>query len=297
MKTFVTYAHWWTGNLALTVAHAEDAIKDAQGDDSLGSQLMLLSPLLGCLQIRGDCLGQMGQIARALEQLRQVADLARRTQDLNVLAWSESSQVYVYFVAGDRVGAMEQAIRGLEVAEKTGTNFALSFAHAAAGMAFTLNERWYEAISILERGLVIAVETRGHSWEPDLLAPLAEAHLGVANTERALSVSQEAIEKACRHRTKAFEIRALLARVRVLLKATKEPPSGEIEEILGKTEALIVKTGATSWRPVIHELRARLADVGGDQLTRTREAHEAHRLFTEIGAPIRAAEVAKELVG
>jgi adenylate cyclase len=166
IRMFVAYAHWWAGNLAMSLAHAEDVIEDAQGDDSLGSQLLLLSPLLGCLQIRGDCLGQMGQIANGLEQLRQVADLARRAQDLNVLSWSESSQVYVKDVAGDRVGAMEHAIRGLEAAEKTGTNFARSFAHAAVGLAFTLNERWHEAISVLERGLAIAVETREHSWQP-----------------------------------------------------------------------------------------------------------------------------------
>ena len=41
--------------------------------------------------------------------------------------------------------------------------------------------------------------------------------------------------------------------------------------------------------------RAELARLLGDQTTRQRELREAHRLFTEMGAPIRAAEVAKEL--
>jgi tetratricopeptide (TPR) repeat protein len=295
MNTLVSYAHWWAGNLAILLAHAEDAIAEAKGDDRLGSQFLLLSPLLGCQQIRGECLGAMGRIEDALEQLRYVADKARRTQELNVLAWTEGSRVFVNDVAGDRVTAMEHAIRGLEAAEKTGTNFALLFAHAAAGIAFKLNRQWYEAISALERGLAIALETRGHSWEPTLLAPLAEAHLGAGNTERSLSLSQEAIERACRYQTKVFEIRARLTRVRVLFKATRVPPTGEIEDMLGKAETLIVDTGAASWQPVTHELRAALADLQGDQLTRAREAHEAHRLFTVIGAPIRAAEVAKEL--
>jgi hypothetical protein len=35
----------------------------------------------------------------------------------------------------------------------------------------------------------------------------------------------------------------------------------------------------------------------GDESARHRELREAHRLFTEIGAPIRAAEIAKELAG
>jgi hypothetical protein len=40
---------------------------------------------------------------------------------------------------------------------------------------------------------------------------------------------------------------------------------------------------------------AELARLSSDEITRQRELREAHRLFTEIGAPIRAAEVAKEL--
>jgi hypothetical protein len=38
-----------------------------------------------------------------------------------------------------------------------------------------------------------------------------------------------------------------------------------------------------------------MARLSGDEATRERELRQAHRLFTEIGAPIRAAEVAKEL--
>jgi len=41
--------------------------------------------------------------------------------------------------------------------------------------------------------------------------------------------------------------------------------------------------------------RAELARLTGDESARERELREAHRLFTEIGAPIRAAEVAKKI--
>jgi len=41
--------------------------------------------------------------------------------------------------------------------------------------------------------------------------------------------------------------------------------------------------------------RAELARLSGDEAPRQRELREAHRLFTEIGAPMRAGEVAKEL--
>ena len=50
-----------------------------------------------------------------------------------------------------------------------------------------------------------------------------------------------------------------------------------------------------TFEPLVHVERAERARLTGDEATRQRELREAHRLFTEIGAPIRAAEVAKEL--
>jgi hypothetical protein len=54
-------------------------------------------------------------------------------------------------------------------------------------------------------------------------------------------------------------------------------------------------SGAKSYEPVVHVERAELARLSGDPATRERELREAHRLFTEMAAPIRAAEVTKEL--
>jgi hypothetical protein len=56
-------------------------------------------------------------------------------------------------------------------------------------------------------------------------------------------------------------------------------------------------SGAKSYEPFLYVERAELAKLTGDDALRERELREAHRLFTEIGAPIRAAEVAKELAG
>jgi len=54
-------------------------------------------------------------------------------------------------------------------------------------------------------------------------------------------------------------------------------------------------SGAKSYEPFLHVERAELAKLTGDEVAREREIREAHRMFLEIGAPIRAAEVAKEL--
>ena len=73
--------------------------------------------------------------------------------------------------------------------------------------------------------------------------------------------------------------------------------SREIEAALAEGDAWLEMSGAKSYEPFLHVERAELARLTGDEASRERALHEAHRLFTEIGAPIRAGEVARELAG
>src|SRR2546430_10380298 len=61
-----------------------------------------------------------------------------------------------------------------------------------------------------------------------------------------------------------------------------------------KADAWIEMSGAKSYEPFLHVERAELARLNGDDAARQRELREANRLFLEIGAPIRAQEVARE---
>jgi hypothetical protein len=65
--------------------------------------------------------------------------------------------------------------------------------------------------------------------------------------------------------------------------------------IFAEADAWIEMSGAKSYKPFLHVARSELARLIGDEATQERELREAHRLFLEIGAPIRAAEIAKEL--
>jgi hypothetical protein len=69
----------------------------------------------------------------------------------------------------------------------------------------------------------------------------------------------------------------------------------EIESALAEADAWLEMSGAKSYEPFLHVERAELARLSGDEPSRERELRDAHRLFTEIGAPIRAEQVAKEL--
>ena len=58
----------------------------------------------------------------------------------------------------------------------------------------------------------------------------------------------------------------------------------QILSILEGIESAIERTGARSYLPFLHELRARLAHVCGDDATCDRERREAERLWAAMGA-------------
>jgi len=68
-----------------------------------------------------------------------------------------------------------------------------------------------------------------------------------------------------------------------------------IDESLARAAALIEETGARMQEPALHLMRADLAALDGAAEVRERELRDAERLFAEMGAPIRAAEVAAML--
>src|SRR5207244_1036435 len=67
-----------------------------------------------------------------------------------------------------------------------------------------------------------------------------------------------------------------------------------IESALGRALSLVGETGGKALEPFIRVELSNLARLAGDEATRRRELHEAHVLFTEMGAPLRAEPVARE---
>ncbi len=132
-------------------------------------------------------------------------------------------------------------------------------------------------------------------WEPFALAALADAHLGAGEVGRARQVANEAVARAQQLGTRVEEIQAELVLARVLLHAEAATATKAIEEALHRASALIQETSAGGYTPFVHVERAALARLTGDGTTHQRALREAHRLFTEMGAPIRAEHVAREL--
>ena len=64
---------------------------------------------------------------------------------------------------------------------------------------------------------------------------------------------------------------------------------------LARASELTEATGANVWQPFIHEARADVAAVSGDDDMRERKLREAQRLFTDLDCPIRVEQITRRL--
>jgi hypothetical protein len=158
-----------------------------------------------------------------------------------------------------------------------------------------LNGAWRDALEVLGTALTIARERRLGVNEGYALGAMAAAHLGLGDRARALATAEEAIAVSRRRGTQLWGFSAPLTRIRALREIHGLQPTKEIEAALAEADAWLEVSGAKSYEPFLHVERAELARLSGDDTARQRELRGAHRLFTEIGAPIRAEQVAKEL--
>ena len=162
--------------------------------------------------------------------------------------------------------------------------------------AYLVRREWGEAVDRLEEILKTARERRtGIEQEPFMLAGLAEAYLGRGDATAARRAAEEAVRVAERGGMRFFGAVAELALARVLLRADGASAVEAVRQALDRALARIEETGGITYEPFVRLELAELARLTGDAPRCQRELREAHRLFLEIGAPIRAERIAKEL--
>jgi hypothetical protein len=183
----------------------------------------------------------------------------------------------------------------VDLAERGGNHNARLFAYLSLGLANVLNCAWGDALEALEKALEVGRGRRLLLMEGGVLEAMAAAYVGLGDYAKAMSLADEAIAVCRRRAARIWEITPHLTRIRALRETQGVQAKPEIDAALAEAAAWLEMSGATSYEPFLHLERAELAKLTGDQATRECELREAHRLFSEIGAPIRAAEVAKEL--
>jgi tetratricopeptide (TPR) repeat protein len=239
----------------------------------------------------------MGHPREGGAELDRVIERARTSQQLMPLFRSHAGYVIRCEVTGEASPALAHGREAVNYAERTGNQSGRIFAYLNLGLANLLNREWHAALEVLGRALTIATERRLLFQEGGVVVSMAAAHLGLGDRARALTLAEEAIAVCRRRGSRFWEFSAQLTRIRALRETLGLQATKEIEAALAEADAWLEMSGAKSYEPFLHVERAELARLTGDEANCQRELREAHRLFLEIGAPIRAEQVAKELAG
>jgi class 3 adenylate cyclase/tetratricopeptide (TPR) repeat protein len=288
-------AYYNTGRIRDSLVVAEEGLRLAQGDVGLGVDRLGMSPCLSLSVLRGTALALTGHLREGEHELDRVIVLAQKYQQLFPVLTTHCFHVYRCEVTGEGATALAHGREAVDCAERIGSPLGRIFAYNALGGAEVLSGAWHNALEVLEQALAVGRERRLQTWEGSALAGIAAAHLGLDDRVKALAIAEEAIAVSRRRGSRGWEFSALLTRIRALREIHGVQAKRDIEATLAEAGAWLEMSGAKSYEPFLHVERAELARLTGDEAVRELELREAHRLFTEIGAPIRAAEVAKEL--
>jgi class 3 adenylate cyclase len=189
--------------------------------------------------------------------------------------------------------ALARSREAVERAERSGAIFNETVALLYLGWAQLLHGQVGDALASLQRVDQLQRERGIASVKLNLgQALLAEAHLAAGDAAQARSVANRCTAE---RGTWVFELRAHLARSRVLRSLDGTQARTDIEASLARAEILLEKSGARAFAPFIVEERARLCAVLGDVSGAARHLREAQRLFAELGATGHAERVAKEI--
>jgi adenylate cyclase len=291
----LSLAYYISGRLRECLAVAEQGLGLARGDLELGADRIGVSPSLGLSCWRGVALSLSGRPREGGAELDRVIELARTSQQLLLIYVSHSYHVYRCEVTGEAAPALAHGREAVDYAERIGNHIARTFAYQSLGLANVLNGAWHDALEVLGTALTIGRERRLALIEGSVLGAMAAAHLGLGDGTRALALAEEAIALSRRFGSRLWEFSAQLTRIRALRETRGVQATREIEAALGEADAWLEMSGAKSYAPFLRVERAELARLTGDEASREHELREAHRLFTEMGAPIRAGQVLAEL--
>lgn len=279
------YSLYFAGDLGSALAIIGETLADAPADYQVGSEMFLYSPLLWIQSFRGQLLSYMGRPAEAAAALDEAVRAAIEHGELENRGWAEGFWVTQCWAVGDAAAALRHARAAFEIAETTGSTFSRVLAYKALGVAHALAGAWPAAIESLETSLGIARGANANLLEEgSVLSLLAEVNGHAGDPGSARRLADEAVAATRQRRQRIYECHAQLARAASLLRAEGARGARSVGRSLARAHALVEATGARAYEPFIHECRAGLARLRGDEGGWRRELDTARHQCRSRGA-------------
>jgi tetratricopeptide (TPR) repeat protein len=293
-------AHRLAGDLHGAEAIARASLERPRPTERYGERYLAGVPPVAMTIVNLGCvLIHRGRLEEAEAYIQRGLGLSFDARYLLGIVVARSHLVDLALLRGDERGVLETARLVLQEADSAAmAPLYVITALVAVARAHLVRREFPEAITAFQRAIQLAREQDADlDVETSYLADLAKARLGGGDANGALQTAEETLTLARSRGTLLAELDAEIVRARALLAIGECAAVERAEESLGVAKALIEKTGAESRSPLIHVARAELARALDDREARASELRAAHRLFLEIGAPIRAEQVAEELAG
>jgi adenylate cyclase len=287
-RSALALGHVTGGSNDRVLALTKEAIEILGGAAAAEANPSPMNPHRRLLSYRGWALAVSGRLGEAQVALERALELTVERGELVYGSLIHCFWTYLEGSRGSPSGALAHARQSVEYAERMGAARILALGYQVLGRAHLDNGQLEEARAALEHALAIATAPRAY-----VLAHLAEACAGLGDTARAREAAAEAVAIADQEGVRHASIWLSLARV--LRSADGLAAEGEIEAALDRVLELVEETGSRVFVPQVHEERAELARLRGDDATRERELREAYRLYTEMGATGHAERLAREL--
>ncbi|MBI3783065.1 MAG: AAA family ATPase [Deltaproteobacteria bacterium] len=283
----VTVAVWLLhrGQLADALQLIQQGIDLADGDLSLGADIVGFSPLAFLTLYRGTTHTAMGDLGEARKDLQTALDMARRNDESEIECMALGFLSIVTFYEGERDATLAYARQTAQVATRIGSPFILGFANGIVGAAHRMREEWDEAAALIHAELAITRERgTGLLVEAVSIANLAEVYLGQGNLPKALQTAEEAVAVARLRGSRIFECDSLLAQFDVLLRFADAASQSKAEAALNAAAAIVDETGAHSRTPLLWEKRAALARARGNTTAAAQALEEAKLAYERMHA-------------
>jgi len=282
-------AEFHQGDLRSASKLIEKGIVGCKTSESALPQPVFNRLLRSFLLAKANVLSMMGKLKQAGALIDQAADLmlsAEKSKQDSRTTHTEAlvrSNLSIY--TGDIEACMRDARVFVELAERSGSTWAITVAASTLGRAHLVGRRWSQSRASLDYALAQARQHKlGLEAEASYLALLAEALAGAGELEKALATAEEAVTVAYRKKTLFWELQAQISLAGILIHRKQIKDHPRIAKTLERAVELVARTGGEVMRPFVIKRQAEFAKLKGDGARHQRMLQEAHRRFISIGA-------------
>ncbi|MFT5443534.1 MAG: tetratricopeptide (TPR) repeat protein, partial [Myxococcota bacterium] len=293
-RAFLGFACVFAGRLERGLESYLEITGRFKADPALGMEFTGYSPLIGLMTSHAWFLARLGRIEEATEVREEAQRVAREHGDSEVLTWLQLSGIEIASMRADPAAAHECARIAREAGEESGTPQALFVGLITLGTAHRLQDDWDESVEVLEEAVKAVTGGSNRMVEGWVRSELSKSLLARGDFGRAKQEAQTAVTVARTQNSRCDEVRAIVALVNTQLQRADATGLAQVDQELARAQALLDETGARFYQPLVHECRARLAQLRGDQPAASRELEQARRLYDAMAAPLQLARLAND---